>query len=157
MSIVRLLTIFDALTVLRDDYDTSTVTGIEVCNALVLTAEQRATLKRLRARIRKRLNRAGKREILLPLPVGTACALDRIMAAAGFDDPRDFIAYQIHRLDGLLTGGDVEAFRAQAVRTVTVGDLSHYHHRIGSPVPAEDDDHDSDDDSALRQAESVQD
>lgn len=116
---------------LRDDYDVSTVTGIDLAPNVVVTREQTATLARLRARIRKRLSRKGKREILLPLPRGTAEALDRVMQAADFDDPRDFIAYQIHRLDELLAR-DGHNFKAQAVRTVTAGDLSKFTDRIVS-------------------------
>lgn len=103
-----------------------------------MTDEQ---LKRQAATERKRKSRTGKREILLPLPAGTAQALERVMAAADFDDPRDFIAFQIHRLDKLLTC-DGHKFIEQAKRTVTVGDLKKYHDRIGHPVPDEDSEND---------------
>lgn len=89
------------------------------------TEEQRAA-----DRERKRKSRQGKTEILLPLPAGTAAALERVMQAAGFDDPRDFIASQIHRLDELRER-DGHSFKAQAIRTVTVGDLSRYAERLG--------------------------
>lgn len=155
MTTVVIRGIFDALAVLGDGYDLSTVTAIEVAEGVKLTDDQAATLKRLRARIRKRLSRAGKREVLLPLPVGTAQAMERVMAASDFDDPRDFMAFWIHRLDDLLqTQG--ELFNTDARRLVRVGDLSHYHDRIGAPV-REDDENDGDDDSALREAESLQD
>lgn len=124
-------TVSDAICCLHDNYNVSTVNRIVVRPTLALTAEQRAALTRLRARIRKRLSRAGKTEILLPLPAGTAAALERVMQAAGFDDARDFIAFQIHRLDDLRER-DGHSFKAQAVRTVTVGDLSKYTDRIVS-------------------------
>lgn len=99
-----------------------------------MTEEQRAA-----ARERKRKSRAGKTEILLPLPTGTADALKRIMEAAGFDDPRDFLAYQIHRLDALLKC-DGHKFNDQAIRTVTVGDLEKYYEQLQSaPVQRSDD------------------
>ncbi|MNE64240.1 hypothetical protein D3C80_1596440 [compost metagenome] len=41
------------------------------------------------------------------------------MAAADFDDPRDFIAFQIHRLADLLER-DGHSFEQQAKRTVTL-------------------------------------
>lgn len=126
---LEILTTFDAEACLRDNYDVSTVSRITIRPGLPLTAEQRAALVKLRARIRKRLSRAGKTEILLPLPAGTAAALERVMQAAGFDDPRDFIAFQIHRLDELRER-DGHSFKAQAVRTVTVGDLSRYAERL---------------------------
>lgn len=127
--VLQVLTIFDAAACLRDDYDVSDFDSIVVRPRLVLTAEQQVALTKLRARIRKRLSRAGKTEILLPLPQGTAAALDRVMQAAGFDDPRDFIAFQIHRLDEL-RDRDGHSFKAQTVRTVTVGDLTKYTDRI---------------------------
>lgn len=126
---LEILTVSDAVCCLHDGYDVSTVDRIVVRPRLALTAEQHVALVKLRARIRKRLSRAGKTEILLPLPAGTAAALERVMQAAGFDDARDFIAFQIHRLDDLRER-DGHSFKAQAVRTVTVGDLSKYADRI---------------------------
>lgn len=83
--------------------------------------------KRARDAERKRKSRAhALPELKLPLPAGTAEALARIVERAGFDDPRDFLAYQIHRLDAL----DSHNFEQQTKRTVTVGDLSHYHQRL---------------------------
>lgn len=127
--VLQILTTFDAAACLRDDYDVTTVDRIAVSPCLRLTAEQQAALIKLRARIRKRISRQGKTEILLPLPKGTGEALGRVMQAAGFDDARDFIAFQIHRLDELRER-DGHSFKAQAVRTVTVGDLSKYSDRI---------------------------
>lgn len=115
---------------LHDKFDVSTCDGIQVAPGVKLTLQQQSTLVKLRARIRKRKSRQGKTEILLPLPAGTAAALERVMQAAGFDDPRDFIAFQIHRLDELRER-DGHSFKAQAVRTVTVGDLSRYTERLG--------------------------
>src|SRR5690606_10289643 len=100
---------------------------------LMLTAEQQAALVKLRARIRKRLSRQGKCEILLPIPKGTADALQRVMDAAGFDDPRDFLSFQIHRLDALLKC-DGHKFKEQAIRTVTVVDLEKYYGKLQSPA-----------------------
>lgn len=85
--------------------------------------------KRVAATERKRKSRAGKTEILLPLPRGTGDALTRVMTAAGFDDPRDFIAFQIHRLDELLER-DGHSFTAQTKRTVTVTGLDKYTDRL---------------------------
>lgn len=130
MNTLEILTVSDAVCCLHDGYDVSTVDRIVVRPTLALTAEQSAALTRLRARIRKRISRAGKTEILLPLPAGTAAALERVMQAAGFDDPRDFIAFQIHRLDDLRER-DGHSFESQAIRTVTVGDLSKYVERLG--------------------------
>lgn len=126
---LEIVTVSDAICCLHDGYDVSDIDRIVVRPTLALTAEQHAALVKLRARIRKRLSRAGKTEILLPLPAGTAAALERVMQAAGFDDARDFIAFQIHRLDDLRER-DGHRFRAQAIRTVTVGDLSKYADRI---------------------------
>lgn len=86
--------------------------------------------QRIAARERKRKSRAARPDaISLPLPMGTHHALTRIVEAAGFDDARDFLAFQIHRLDHLLQC-DGHAFKAQAVRTVTAGDLTKYIDRI---------------------------
>lgn len=83
--------------------------------------------KRAKDAARKRKSRAAApAELRLPMPAGTAEALARIVERAGFDDPRDFLAYQIHRLDAL----DSHNFEQQTKRTVTVGDLSHYHQRL---------------------------
>lgn len=126
---LEIRTVSDAITYLHDGCEVSDVDRIDVLPSLVLTPLQRVALTKLRARIRKRLSRLGKVEILLPLPQGTAAALDRVMQAAGFDDPRDLIAFQIHRLDELRER-DGHSFKAQAVRTVTVGDLTKYTDRI---------------------------
>lgn len=123
-------TVADVVCRLHDGYDVSTVDRITIHPDLILTADQQTALAKLRARIRKRKSRQGKTEVLLPLPKGTGEALERVMQAAGFDDPRDFIAFQIHRLDELRER-DGHSFKAQAVRTVTVGDLSHYAERLG--------------------------
>lgn len=85
--------------------------------------------KRAAAAERKRKSRAGKTEILLPLPQGTAEALLRVMVAAGFDDARDFLSFQIHRLDFLLAR-DGHMFEQQAKRTVTVTGLEKYNDRL---------------------------
>ena len=124
----------DAAIYLNGDYlPPMEVEGIKVCRTVRLSAVQIDKLKRMNATIRKRLSRQGKEEILLPLPAGTAAALDRVMKSADFDDARDFIAFQIHRLDELLKC-DGHKFAEQAKRTVTVGDLSKYHGRIGHVV-----------------------
>lgn len=85
--------------------------------------------KRAAATERKRKSRAGKTEILLPLPRGTGEALSRVLQAAEFDDARDFIAFQIHRLDDLLAR-DGHSFTAQTKRTVTVTGLDKYTDRL---------------------------
>ena len=107
---------------------TDGVSAIEVSKDAHLTIPQMNALQVLRRRIddrlRKQKSRAAKPvEVLLPLPQGTGDALARVMHAAGFDDPRDFLAFQIHRLDELLQR-DGHTFAAQAVRTVTAGDLT---------------------------------
>ena len=85
-----------------------------------------------RDKIRKREERAakklkGEQEINLPLPPGTAAALADVMARAGFDDARDFLSFQIHRLAAL----DSPEFEAQAKRTVRVTGLEKYLDQIG--------------------------
>ena len=108
--------------------------SIDLCPDIHLTRGQGDILAVLRRRIADRLRKQKSRDntpdaISLPLPAGTRAALGRVMDAAGFDDPRDFLAFQIHRLDHLLQC-DGHAFAAQAVRTVTAGDLSHYTGRL---------------------------
>ena len=61
--------------------------------------------------------------IELPLPPGTAAALDRVAEAAGFEDRRELIAMQIHKLDQLLQG-DRHAFDQWVRFSVTLGDTS---------------------------------
>lgn len=96
--------------------------------------------KRAAAAERKRKSRAKQPDALsLPLSVGTHAALRRVMAAADFDDPRDFLAFQIHRLDALLAC-DGHSFAQQAKRTVTVGDLSKYDDRLQAAGGIQDDD-----------------
>lgn len=87
-------------------------------------------------KLRKRDERAekkakGEQVVVLPLPPGTAAALADVMARAGFDDPRDFLAFQIHRLAAL----DSPAFELQAVRTVRVTGLGKYLEQIDGHVP----------------------
>lgn len=107
---------------------TDGIARIEVAEGVHLTIPQTNALqvlnRRIDDRLRKQKSRANKPvEVLLPLPQGTGDALARVMEAAGFDDARDFLAFQIHRLDDLLTC-DRHTFEAQAVRTVTAGDLT---------------------------------
>lgn len=95
-------------------------------------------LHRHNEKLRKRDERAakklkGEQEIKLPLPAGTAAALADVMQRAGFDDPRDFIAFQIHRLASL----DGPEFEAQAKRTVRVTGLGKYLEQIAGYVPPE--------------------
>lgn len=91
-----------------------------------------AELKRHNAKLRKQASRAAAEPVLsLPLPPGTAAALERICAAAGFDDPRELIAAQIHRLDALLTS-DRHAFKEQTRVTVTVGNLDKWLPLLGA-------------------------
>ena len=108
--------------------------SIDLCPNIHLTRGQADILQVLRRRIADRIRKQQSRAntpdaISLPLPAGTRAALSRVMDTAGFDDPRDFLAYQIHRLDELLAR-DGHAFADQAVRTVTAGDLSHYTERL---------------------------
>lgn len=96
-------------------------------------------VRRLMARDRKRASRAaiGSR-IELPLPEGTAAALERICAAAG-DEAVALLSQQIHKLDQLLAG-DRAAFDTWVRYGTQVGDLSKYIERIGAPVPGDADD-----------------
>lgn len=88
-------------------------------------------LRRHNDKLRKRDEREkADPKVILPLPEGTAAALADVMARAGFDDPRDFLAFQIHRL-ALLDGPE---FDAQAKRTVRVNGLEKYLGKIGAPV-----------------------
>lgn len=96
-------------------------------------------LKRHNAKLRKQASRArGPDYLMLPLPQGTAAALSRVIRAAGFDDPRELIAAQIHQLDALLTS-DRHAFDQQTRVTVTVGNLDKWLPLIGAePETLED-------------------
>lgn len=68
-------------------------------------------VRRLMARDRKRASRAGVgSRVELPLPEGTAAALERVCEAAG-DAPVALLSQQIHKLDQLLAG-DRAAFDA---------------------------------------------
>ena len=76
-----------------------------------------------RDKLRKRAARAkADPAINLPLPPGTAAALADVMARAGFDDARDFLSFQIHRLAAL----DSPEFEQQTRRTVRVTGLEKY-------------------------------
>lgn len=96
-------------------------------------------LKRHNAKLRKQASRAAAEPVLsLPLPPGTAAALERICAAARFDDPRELLAAQVHRLDALLSS-DRPAFEQQTRVTVTVGNLDKWLPLIGAePEQGED-------------------
>lgn len=100
-----------------------------------------AELAKHNDKLRKRAERARPRqpEVILPLPKGTAACLDLVLEAAGFDDPRDFLAFQIHRLAALLVS-DRPAFDAQAIRTVQVGSLDKWAELIGQPSEEQNDD-----------------
>lgn len=83
-------------------------------------------------KLRKQDERARKpKPIYLPFAEGTAAALQRLLDRTGFDDPRDFLAFQIHRLDALPDG---PAFDAEAIRTVRVHGLEAYFDQLGRPV-----------------------
>lgn len=83
-------------------------------------------------KLRKQDERASKpKPIYLPFAPGTAAALQRLLDRTGFDDPRDFLAFQIHRLDALPDG---PAFDAEAIRTVRVQGLERYFGQLGRPV-----------------------
>lgn len=95
-------------------------------------------LKRHNAKLRKQESRArAVPNLTLPTPAGTQRALDRICKASGFDDPREFLAHQIHRLDALLTS-DSHAFVEQTRVTVTVGNLDKWLPLIGAEPEAGD-------------------
>jgi hypothetical protein len=101
-----------------------------------------AELKKHNDKLRKRQARAVPSDpvISLPLPAGTAAALADVMARAGFDDPRDFLAFQIHRL-ALLDSPDFELQTKRTVR-VRANDLKKYHHLLDgfTPDPEDTDD-----------------
>jgi hypothetical protein len=89
-----------------------------------------AELKKHNDKLRKQDERANQHPaITLRLPPGTAAALADVMARAGFTDPRDMLAFQIHRLASL----DSPDFDAQAKRTVRVTGLGKYLAQIGGP------------------------
>lgn len=70
-----------------------------------------SAIRRVQARDRKRASRAGiGSRVELPLPKGTAAALERVCEAAG-DAPVALLSQQIHKLDQLLAG-DRAAFDA---------------------------------------------
>lgn len=93
-------------------------------------------LRRHNAKLYKREQRASTpKPIYLPFAPGTAAALQRLLDRTGFDDPRDFLAFQIHRLDALPDG---PAFDAEAIRTVRVHGLERYFGQLGHPVPDDD-------------------
>lgn len=70
-----------------------------------------SAIRRVQARDRKRASRAGVgSRVELPLPKGTALALERVCEAAG-DAPVALLSQQIHKLDQLLAG-DRAAFDA---------------------------------------------
>lgn len=85
-------------------------------------------------RIRKADSRAKQGRLDMPLPQGTAEALDRITAAAGYDDRRELIAWLIHTLDR-----DRHALAQLSKMTVQAGDLSKYYPLIGAEVPEDED------------------
>lgn len=99
----------------------------------------KAEFRKHQDKLRKRRDRAAMPEVVLPFPRGTAEALDRVLKAAGFNDRRDFLAFQIHRLADLLEA-DRPAFDVQARRTVRLGDMSQYLARVGGE-PAEGDEY----------------
>lgn len=89
-----------------------------------------SAIRRVQARDRKRASRAGVgSRVELPLPKGTAAALERICAAAD-DAPVALLSQQIHKLDQLLAG-DRAAFDAWVRYGTQLGDLSKYIERIG--------------------------
>lgn len=87
--------------------------------------------RREAARLRKQKSRAkATPELKLPLPLGIQAALDDILAASpDFDDPRDFLSFQILRLHGLMKC-DRHNFEEQTKRTVTLGKLDHFFERL---------------------------
>ena len=88
------------------------------------------------ARIRKANSRAKCDRLDMPMPRGTAEALNRIAAAAGFDDRRECVAWVVHTLDALLTS-DRHVFDAITSVTTKPGDLSKYYGQLGIEVPDE--------------------
>lgn len=101
-----------------------------VCYRLPDTLEGR----READRIRKADSRAKQGRLDMPLPQGTAEALDRITAAAGYGDRRELIAWLIHSLDR-----DRHALAELSKMTVRAGDLSKFYPLIGAEVPEDED------------------
>lgn len=100
-------------------------------------------LKRHNNKLCKRAGRAKADPVLsLPLPAGIAQALERICAAAGYEDPRELLDLQIRRLDALLTS-DRQLFDALTRMTVTIapGSLDHFFPLLGNE-PLDDTDKD---------------
>ena len=89
------------------------------------------------ARIRKANSRAKCDRLDMPMPRGTAEALNRIAAAAGFDDRRECVAWVVHTLDALLTS-DCHVFGAITSVTTEPGDLSKYYDQLGVQVDEDD-------------------
>lgn len=88
-----------------------------------------SAIRRVQARDRKRASRAGiGSRVELPLPKGTAAALERVCEAAG-DTPVALLSQQIHKLDQLL-GRDRAAFDAWVRYGTTPGDLSKYFDKL---------------------------
>lgn len=84
-------------------------------------------LKRHNAKLRKQASRAKAAPVLeLPLPPGIDAALNRVCAAAGFEDPRELLDLQIRSLDALLVS-DRQLFDALTRVTVTVSGLEKYY------------------------------
>lgn len=81
-------------------------------------------------RIRKANGRAVKPDdssLVLPLPVGTRDALNRVCERAGYTDRRELLATLIHNLDRL----DCPTLAAVLRQDVRVGDLSKYFEELG--------------------------
>lgn len=87
----------------------------------------------------QRARRAGNGRLDMLLPPGTEAAMARVCEAAGFEDRRELVAMQIHKLDQLLSAAP-EAFEAWVKFSTVPGDLSKYVERIGRYVPPETDD-----------------
>lgn len=98
-----------------------------------------SAIRRVQARDRKRASRAGiGSRVELPLPKGTAAALERVCEAAG-DAPVALLSQQIHKLDQLLTG-DRAAFDAWVRYGNNVAGVAARHiDKVGAPAPGDDD------------------
>jgi hypothetical protein len=108
------------------EYDAGTVNWPEVAfYRLPATPEGRREADRIR-KANARAVKPDESVLVLPLPVGTRDALNRVCARAGFTDRRELLATLIHNLDGL----DCPTLGALLTQTVRVGDLSKYFGRL---------------------------
>lgn len=92
------------------------------------------------ARVRKARSRAAtEQRVELPLPPGTAAALARICEASG-DSPVGTISLVIHTLDDCRANHpEIFKYLTTPPRTDVTNVVERHAHRIGAPVPGDED------------------